>query len=179
MLHEKDAIAHYASPYYDPQKAHEYYMKTRELKGRSGSSSGTTTTSRSTSKLNDSGKIIWNQVKGNIKNEKNAAKKNLDSQRDAQIAELKNRTQESQEKIFTKLEKLQNAFVKKPGAFDKAVKKSFSKSKASKELHATIQAVRAAYAQYKKSMDASYESIYQAEYEKILSEYAKKGGKSL
>lgn len=171
MLHEKDAIAHYASPYYDPQKAHEYYMKTRELKGRSGSSS--------TSKLNDSGKIIWNQVKGNIKNEKNAAKKNLDSQRDAQIAELKNRTQESQEKIFAKLEKLQNAFVKKPGAFDKAVKKSFSKSKASKELHATIQAVRTAYAQYKKSMDASYESIYQAEYEKILSEYAKKGGKSL
>lgn len=26
----------YASKYYDPQKAHEYYMRTRELKGRAG-----------------------------------------------------------------------------------------------------------------------------------------------
>lgn len=26
-------ILHYASPYYDPVKAHEYYMKHRELKG--------------------------------------------------------------------------------------------------------------------------------------------------
>ena len=26
-------LRHYASPYYDPQKAHEYYMRTRELKG--------------------------------------------------------------------------------------------------------------------------------------------------
>ena len=25
-------LQHYASPYYDPQKAHEYYMRTRELK---------------------------------------------------------------------------------------------------------------------------------------------------
>ena len=25
---------HYASPYYDPQKAHEYYLRRRQLKGR-------------------------------------------------------------------------------------------------------------------------------------------------
>lgn len=177
MLHEKDAIAHYASPYYDPEKAHEYYMKTRELKGRS--SLGTSDNSRSIGKLNDSGKVIWDQVKGNIKDEKTAAKKSADAQRNAQIAALKNQAQQSQEKIFEKLEKIQNAFVKKPGAFDKAVKKGFSKAKVSSELKATILAVRTAYAQYKKSMDASYESIYQAEYDKILSEYAKKGGKSL
>ena len=29
-----DFLAHYASPYYDPVKAHEYYMRTRKLKGR-------------------------------------------------------------------------------------------------------------------------------------------------
>lgn len=40
-------LRHYASPYYDPQKAHEYYMRTRELKGRS------------TTSLNDDGKKIW------------------------------------------------------------------------------------------------------------------------
>ena len=37
-----EPLQHYASPYYDPVKAHEYYMRTRELKGR-----------RSTTKLND------------------------------------------------------------------------------------------------------------------------------
>ena len=29
-----DELEHYASPYYDPVKAHEYYMRTRVLKGR-------------------------------------------------------------------------------------------------------------------------------------------------
>ena len=27
-----EPLQHYASPYYDPVKAHEYYMRTRELK---------------------------------------------------------------------------------------------------------------------------------------------------
>ena len=48
-------LRHYASPYYDPQKAHEYYMRTRELKGRS------------TTSLNDEGKKIWSYTKNNIK----------------------------------------------------------------------------------------------------------------
>ena len=47
-------LRHYASPYYDPQKAHEYYMRTRELKGRS------------TTSLNDEGKKIWSYTKNNI-----------------------------------------------------------------------------------------------------------------
>ena len=51
-------LRHYASPYYDPQKAHEYYMRTRELKGRS------------TTSLNDEGKKIWSYTKNNIKSEK-------------------------------------------------------------------------------------------------------------
>ena len=33
-MKKNDYLAHYASPYYDPAKAHEYYMRTRELKGR-------------------------------------------------------------------------------------------------------------------------------------------------
>ena len=42
-------LRHYASPYYDPQKAHEYYMRTRELKGRS------------TTSLNDDGNAYRNR----------------------------------------------------------------------------------------------------------------------
>ena len=51
-------LSHYASPYYDPVKAHEYYMAHRELKGRQAS------------KLNDEGKEIWSETKENITSEK-------------------------------------------------------------------------------------------------------------
>ena len=54
-----EPLQHYASPYYDPVKAHEYYMRTRELKGR-----------RSTMKLNDEGKKVWAYTKNEISGEK-------------------------------------------------------------------------------------------------------------
>lgn len=56
---EEDELAHYASPYYDPVKAHEYYMRTRELKGR-----------KSTAGLNDEGKGAATYVKGQIQGER-------------------------------------------------------------------------------------------------------------
>ncbi len=45
----------YASKYYDPVKAHEYYMKHRQLKGRQSRSS--------TAGLNEMGKIAAKEVK--------------------------------------------------------------------------------------------------------------------
>lgn len=59
MLTHGDTLAHYASPYYDPQKAHEYYMKNRELKSRS-----------STAKLNDEGKNAAKYVKEQLTTER-------------------------------------------------------------------------------------------------------------
>lgn len=66
---------HYASAYYDPVKAHEYYMKNRELKGRS------------TSALNDDGKKIWAYTKNNITSEK---KQKLIKNRRKGIVKLQN-----------------------------------------------------------------------------------------
>lgn len=57
--YDLDDLQHYASPYYDPVKAHEYYMANRELKGR-----------RSTSSLDDTGKEIWSYTKSKITEEK-------------------------------------------------------------------------------------------------------------
>ena len=54
-----DYLEHYASPYYNPEKAHEYYMRTRQLKGR-----------KSTSSLNDSGKEAAMYVKDRLSSEK-------------------------------------------------------------------------------------------------------------
>lgn len=59
--HDYHDLMHYASKYYDPVKAHEYYMRTRELKG-----------GRSTRDLSDDGKEVWKVTKANITEEKKA-----------------------------------------------------------------------------------------------------------
>lgn len=61
---EQSALAHYSSPYYDPAKAHEYYLRTRELKGRT-----------STGNLNDTGKAALTQVKQKLKEERDSTVK--------------------------------------------------------------------------------------------------------
>lgn len=48
-----DFLQHYSSEFYDPVKAHEYYLKTRELKGRE-------------KKMTEQQKSAWNYAKGNI-----------------------------------------------------------------------------------------------------------------
>jgi hypothetical protein len=64
-----DWLQHYASPYYDPVKAHEYYMKHRELVGRN-----------STSGLNKEGQDMAAHIK-----------KNIDSELQSKIASSKSR----------------------------------------------------------------------------------------
>ena len=56
---EEEQLKHYASPYYDPAKAHEYYMRNRELKER-----------KSTAKLNDEGKNAAKYVKEQLTKER-------------------------------------------------------------------------------------------------------------
>lgn len=58
-INSEDELDHYASPYYDPVKAHEYYMQNRELIGR-----------KSTAKLNDEGKAAAKYVKKRLNEEK-------------------------------------------------------------------------------------------------------------
>lgn len=69
---DNEYLAHrqYASPYYDPVKAHEYYMRTRELKGRKKA------------QLNDEGKEVFSY-----------AEKQINDERDAGIASSKHRMQ--------------------------------------------------------------------------------------
>lgn len=85
---------HYASKYYDPQKAHEYYMRTRELKGRS------------TSTLTDDGKKIWAYTKNSIKEEKSSKVQSEQESRDKKISELRAKADETREKITSRLKEL-------------------------------------------------------------------------
>lgn len=71
-------LKHYASEYYDPQKAHEYYMRTRELKGR-----------RSTRGLNDEGKAAAKYVKEQLTSERKSLVQDHKDQTNDEIEDLR------------------------------------------------------------------------------------------
>lgn len=82
-------LKHYASPYYDPVKAHEYYERTKQLKGHS--------TGTSTAKLNDTGKAAVDYVK-----------KSINSERDQKIqSEAAREKREAEAKISAYSQKVQ------------------------------------------------------------------------
>lgn len=95
-------LQHYASPYYDPVKAHEYYMKNRELKGR-----------RSTSKLSDEGKKAWAYTKNEITTEKKEKVEVEKETQKQQVAELRDKASATRERISARLKELNEALSKK------------------------------------------------------------------
>ena len=80
-------LLHYASPYYDPVKAHEYYEEHKKLKGK-----------RSTAGLNDKGKEAAKYVKDQLTSER---KKKVDEHKeytDSSIETVRNETTSEIEK---------------------------------------------------------------------------------
>lgn len=69
LAHSTDYLEHYASPYYDPVKAHEYYMRTRQLKG----------TSSNKKSLNDAGKEAKEYVSNQLNEEYKKKVSDVDS----------------------------------------------------------------------------------------------------
>ena len=118
----EEILMHYASPYYDPVKAHEYYMRTRELKGR-----------RSTSKLNDQGKEIWSFAKNQIKEEKNSKVEAAKNEQDAKTQEHRAKAEESRRRITEKLKELNEALTAKAKA---------SREKNSADVNAKIKRIQ-------------------------------------
>ena len=91
-----DSIAHYASPYYDPVKAHEYYERTKKLKGRKTGMS-----------LNDSGREAKTYVRNRINAKRDLDLKNAESQSKKRIEERKKSAErETYDKIRKESEEL-------------------------------------------------------------------------
>ena len=76
-------LIHYASPYYDPVKAHEYYMKNRQLKGK-----------RSTAGLNEKGRKAASYVKAQINKKRDSSISEIKSSKDQAISEVKSQIEE-------------------------------------------------------------------------------------
>lgn len=92
----QDILVHYASPYYDPVAAHEYYEKHKHLKGRS------------TGKLNDEGKEIWKITKSNIDKAKKTENDEARLVKIYNVQEFRKKATEQRQQVQTKLTTLLN-----------------------------------------------------------------------
>lgn len=107
----------YASKYYDPVKAHEYYMKHRKLKGRKKKAKKPKKLTFSAmvknleNSLNDVGKRQAEIEKQKLQNEKQELNKALSKKWNDQIKELKkkleNATDEEKEELKTQIATMQ------------------------------------------------------------------------
>lgn len=88
------ALVHYASPYYDPVKAHEYYMRTRELKKRKAATALTSTKQRN----------VFAVAKDSIAKEKQAAVEKTVSDTQAHVEQLRAKAEEAVARINKNLQ---------------------------------------------------------------------------
>lgn len=88
----EDLLMHYASPYYDPIKAREYYLRTRELKGRtSGSDLGSSSQRKSEA---------TSYVRDRIATSKKAEETSLVNTNNQSLINLQKRATETRDRIL-------------------------------------------------------------------------------
>lgn len=95
MAEHPSYLIHYASPYYDPVKAHEYYMEHRELKGRRPSTAG----------LNDTGKEAASYIKKQLYEERDSK---IKSHRESTDSSVKSRQEQNESEIKSDTENTRN-----------------------------------------------------------------------
>ena len=165
----------YKSKYYDPDKAHEYYLKTRKLKGyenRYGGSRGDGTSAASTSGyLSDSQKKALEQSRNsgstsgfNQKGKEAAAY--IQNQMEHERTEIVNKiNKELDSKMLTKAQALVDQ-IKKARANGETVKNSFFKGRIKSMLGSVKKEKSKTVSKYKKE----YKQKYKDEIDKLRSD---------
>lgn len=93
-------LTHYASKYYDPAKAREYYLKNRKLKGRS------------TGGMSEGQKEAWAYSKEQISTDKKSMIDESDDAKTKQIEALRSEAEETRQRISQKLKLLSEQLSK-------------------------------------------------------------------
>lgn len=88
----EDYVAHYASKYYDPQKAREYYLRTRKLKGR-----------RSTKGWNEGQRQSWSMAKDQIGAQRKQDNAANSRERTAKVKALRTQAKAMRQRISEEL----------------------------------------------------------------------------
>lgn len=176
-------IEHAGTTYYDPVKAHEYYLKTRELKGR-----------RAASGLKTSKKQKgWAYSKSQIDEAKQKEQETAQDDFKAAVEQLRSNAQALRKQLTEKIKAISvdtqaqiDALPKIPKgaspelraklteerqkAIDEIRGKSMAKAEREKigsELKAGVEVAREAYKTLKQNLKDKYEAEYQKEYDAI------------
>lgn len=167
-------LAHYSSKYYDPVKAREYYLRTRELKGREAAATANLS-KESRERQTEGTAYVRDQISTQKKAalDKNQAKSKADSEAyTARIQELSARATDTQKRIEQKLKAYLEGIDKnlkipanaspKLRAFleqQQARQKNSARKKTSNELRALQKnlrsVVQSARAQYRSTREAN------------------------
>lgn len=113
-------LEHYASEYYDPVKAHEYYERTKQLKGRT------------TSGMSDKQKEAWAYTKDQISTKKKSKIELEQEAKEKKIEQLRTSATEMRERISEKLKALSEKLTEDAES---------EREKVSEETKAKIEAV--------------------------------------
>jgi hypothetical protein len=175
-LNEAESVKHYASPYYDPVKAHEYYERTKELKGR-----------RSTASLNEEGKSVASYVKEQLDSERkskvDASKEKTDSQIERLREQKRQRIKDHREAMQSKIDGLRDT-LKNMEPEEKAAAREHiqgvidglrednaaERERLSEEFKNASAGLRAAHKETKAILKAEYDEKYLKELDAIKSE---------
>ena len=123
-----DFLAHYASEYYDPAKAREYYLRTRELKGKQSTSE---LTRKGDKGGNERRTQAWSYAKNQISEAKKGSLEALSAKRKEVVDRARDNAQARREEISAKLTDLIKFLTKQKSddaeAIDAAEEAEFAK----------------------------------------------------
>lgn len=138
-----DTLIHYASEYYDPVKAHEYYEKHKKLKGRQGSTSGLNEEGR------DAARYIKNKLEEERKSKDSTERENMQSKVSANKEQLKAELQSHTSKTKLQIATLRAKIDKMSGA---------EKLKNEQAIYDQINSLRDANAAERSKLQSAYSS---------------------
>jgi hypothetical protein len=148
----------YSSQYYDPTKAHDYYERTKELKGRS------------TSGMSDEQKKTWNYVKEGVMTEKKQKIEEIQTSSTAEIKRLRSKTTSVRQRISGKLKKMIKKIISQINA-------GHERKVVVENLKTTISSVREKIKEIKETLNTSTEETLNKEYDNIMTNIAGKSTK--
>lgn len=158
-------LIHYASPYYDPVKAHEYYEEHKKLKGRSSSAG-----------LNDKGKEAYRYVKEQLSQEKKSRIEKAKATRDSEVQSASSQKKSESERETSALSSKVNSLKERLSKMSKAQKAVHRDA-----INAEIDALRQQTARRKQQLAEQYaasrnsaNSKYNSEKESANSDYQSK-----
>lgn len=172
---DDEELKHYASPYYDPVKAHEYYMKNRELKAR-----------KSTAKLNEDGKNAARYVREQLTTErktkvsahKNSTDSQIDSMRDQKKARIEAHKEVMQGKIDSLRAKLKSMSKDEKARNKESIQNQIAslrednkqeRIRLNEEFKSSSSSLRTAHKEERTRLKEEYDEKYISELDKIRS----------